>query len=492
MATLSARRGPVGSSSAKPSVIAQVENHFEPHYPHRLNFYDSPPQFDVTLEQFESWALDRLRILAEIESCFARNRPFEELKNIVGAQQKKYLSMNSNTAINVDKDAERKKDHVSHFVLRLAFCRSDELRRRFIKAELALFRVRWDTDDIAEKSAFMHSRDFALGEVSKEEKTELEEQLRACTPQKFQNDFPKERYIKVPWTRVPDLVQTRQVYLRAGIAYVPFRLQPSVIFQQFHDDLEKALELTARALPRMDEDRLTLVLEHLSKGLQAGIASEYSSGPESGESVTADMIDGLAKKHFPLCMRMLHDTLRKDCHLKHQGRLQYGLFLKVIGLPIDEALAFWRRSFSKMADDKFTKEHTYNIKHNYGLVGKMANYPARSCQTILTQNPPSTTDSHGCPYRHYSEDNLRMALQTTMSISGTDLQDVLSSVRSQHYHVACTRVYELTHGLRKGEGIGSGETVTHPNEYAQRSRDLEKSKTQAASAAIGEESMSID
>lgn len=42
------------------------------------------------------------------------------------------------------------------------------------------------------------------------------------------------------------------------------------------------------------------------------------------------MIDELARKHFPMCMRNLHDNLRKDKHLKHAGRLQYTLFLKVI------------------------------------------------------------------------------------------------------------------------------------------------------------------
>jgi len=79
----------------------------------------------------------------------------------------------------------------------------------------------------------------------------------------------------------------------------------------------------------MDEDRLTPILDHLAQGFTLGISSEYSGAPESGEAVTADMVDDLARKHFPLCMRMLHSNLREDSHLKHQGRLQYGLFLKV-------------------------------------------------------------------------------------------------------------------------------------------------------------------
>ena len=87
--------------------------------------------------------------------------------------------------------------------------------------------------------------------------------------------------------------------------------------------------MAARALPRLDEDRLTPILDHLAQGFTLGISSEYSAAPDSGDAVTADMIDDLARKHFPLCMRMLHNNLREDSHLKHQGRLQYGLFLKV-------------------------------------------------------------------------------------------------------------------------------------------------------------------
>lgn len=30
-------------------------------YPHRLNFYEVPPTDEITLEQFEQWAIDRLK-----------------------------------------------------------------------------------------------------------------------------------------------------------------------------------------------------------------------------------------------------------------------------------------------------------------------------------------------------------------------------------------------------------------------------------------------
>ena len=59
----------------------------------------------------------------------------------------------------------------------------------------------------------------------------------------------------------------------------------------------------------------------------------------------------------------------------------------------------------------------------------------------------------------------------------TDVNEVMGSVKGGHYHVACTRVFEITHGVRRGEGIGDGESVTHPNQYAARSRELARAST---------------
>jgi DNA primase large subunit len=40
-------------------------------YPHRLNLYDIPPTAEISLEDFEKWAIDRLR---------SRSRIFQSLQ----------------------------------------------------------------------------------------------------------------------------------------------------------------------------------------------------------------------------------------------------------------------------------------------------------------------------------------------------------------------------------------------------------------------------
>ena len=193
---------------------------------------------------------------------------------------------------------------------------------------------------------------------------------------------------------------------------MPSRAQSSIVYQEFETHLERDLlvsytycsvhalstgniQATARYMPRLDEDtRLKGILDNLSQGFLAGVSSEWSSTSTdlNGQSITADMVDDLAAKHFPMCMRNSHQKLRADHSLNHFGRLQYGLFLKVntavhiherltfycqvLGLSVEEAIRFWRTSFDRITDDTFNKMYKYNIRHSYGLEGKRANYPA--------------------------------------------------------------------------------------------------------------------
>jgi len=115
---------------------------------------------DVTLEEFEEFAIARLRselaflpflpssllpspppshpsprlradpsrrdfllsVLALVESSFIRGLPHAQLTALFKTASAKYLPLAANTAKSTDHDKERKKDVVSHFVLRLAFC----------------------------------------------------------------------------------------------------------------------------------------------------------------------------------------------------------------------------------------------------------------------------------------------------------------------------------------------------------------------------------
>ncbi|WVQ69391.1 uncharacterized protein L199_007608 [Kwoniella botswanensis] len=484
------RQSGIGANPAGPST----------RYPYRLNFYETPPTLDITLEEFETFAISRLRVLSQIEALSHRSLPYAQVQSSITNYTKTHLNLSSNTARNVNLDEERRRDEIGHWVLRLSFCRSPDLRARFVRSEVALFKNRFETDDVNERSSFLKSLQFDWQVVDENEKMRYEKELKLCMWEKKDEAFKNESWFKVPWHTVPDLVGSRKVYIRAGMAYVPQSLQISLVLQAFASRLEKALELTAKNLPRLDEDdRLGPVIDHLASSFLSGVASsDYQSSDSAAAQgvVTAEMVDDVARKHFPPCMRNLYDRLKRDHHLKHFGRLQLGLFLKGIGLPLDEAVVFWRRMYgATMSDDKFNKEYKYNIRHSYGQEGKRTNYPPKSCQQILTQNQPGTQDSHGCPFRHFSPDNLSAFLSSTypqIDRGSSEMRDILDSVKATHYHVACTRVFELTHGIKKGEGLGGSESVAHPNKWTDRSRELEREVVERIKKKENSDEMVID
>ncbi|PQE18205.1 hypothetical protein CJF30_00009364 [Rutstroemia sp. NJR-2017a BBW] len=450
-------------------------------YPYRLNFYAIPPTADITLEQFEQWAIDRLRVLAELEACSFRNKTPAETAEHMKPLLNKYLPLSPNSAGSAIVQAERQKDHYSHFILRLAFASTEDLRRRFSRVESMLFRLRFQVDDLRERQAFVDELDLDWETVTQDEKMKYAEQLRASAGGAIKL-IENEGFFKVDWERVPELIESRRVFLKGGKAYVHVREQLSMVVAEFTSRLDKALELTSRALPRLDEDdRLTPILNHLSQNFTTPDAS-YSSSATSlpGADISARNVDVLSSS-FPLCMQNLHRNLRRDAHLKHYGRLQYTLFLKGIGLNLEEALVFWRTSFNKITDDVFNKEYRYNVRHAYGDVGGDSNrrgngYSPFSCQKILTEHPPGPGESHGCPYRHFSLDNLTSLLQTI----GIKDQEVLRGVKEdkekQKFHLACNRVFDYVHKqeIRKVKDDGTWgaaqlETIVHPNEYFKRS-----------------------
>ncbi|KAK3327469.1 eukaryotic and archaeal DNA primase, large subunit-domain-containing protein [Cercophora scortea] len=458
----------------------------ETQYPHRLNFYATPPTADITLEQFEQWAIDRLRVLAEIEACSFRNKTPAETATHMKPLLDKYLPLDTNSSSSSQLHAQRQKDHYSHFILRLAFASTEDLRRRFARVETMLFRLRLAADDMRERTAFVQSLNIDWEPVSDEEKREFRVQLAATSSlnygkknQQLQED---ESWCKVDWDRVPDLVEGRRVFVRAGKAYVPAREQQSMVVSEFTTQLEKSLELTARALPRLDEDdRLTPILNHLSKNFVTPDASYTGTGAAiDGAEMTARNVDNLSQ-YFPMCMSNLHRTLKRDSKLKHYGRLQYTLFLKGIGLNLEECLLFWRQSFNRMTDDTFNKDYRYNIRHVYGDVGGDSNrrsggYSPYSCQRILTENAPGTGEAHGCPYRHFNAENLATLLQSSGVNDRSVLQGVQEDNEKKKFHMACNRVFEHIHRneLKRAreDGVMTAaqlETIVHPNEYFKRS-----------------------
>jgi len=455
---------------------------FSDEYPLSLMMYNKkPPKEEIALEEFERFAIDRLKLLREVENInirFKKNddEHYTKMKKAVKDFSSNYCFNASDepkatTKIFETEEAkqkikqiyeERRKDYISHFILRLAFARSEDLRRWFIAQEVELFRFKFGT--CYKKEEFMRDNDLQYKPIDKDDKNNLSSKLKAVMFNDKEENFEEMNFYKVPFVSVLDLVRTRKVYLHKGEAYVPDKELVSIIIGIYRTHLSQALALTAKKLPFIEEDsRLLPLLKNLSS---AYIGDSYvSKKDQTGHKLTLVNLEEEVKRSFPICMRNLHEGLKKDHHLKHFGRLQYGLFLKAAGLNLDEALMFWRSEFTKKMDlDKFEKGYAYNVRHSYGKEGKRADYTPYSCMKIITTNQPGPGDFHGCPFKHSDLDMLKRRLQN-YKIPNDSTNEIMDLVKKQHYQIACSRYFEVTHKLPNGVTM-----VNHPNQYFDESK----------------------
>jgi DNA primase large subunit len=157
----------------------------------------------------------------------------------------KYLPLDASSSPSTQLFAQRQKDHYSHFILRLAFASTEDLRRRFTRVESMLFKLRFNTDDQRERAVFVAGLDLDWEPVTEDEKREFATQLAATSGsygRKGQNEDDGS-WCKVDWERVPDLVEGRKVFVKAGKAFVPPKAQQSMVFAEFAGRLERVLEV---------------------------------------------------------------------------------------------------------------------------------------------------------------------------------------------------------------------------------------------------------
>ena len=450
-----------------------------------LDFYTELPSKELTLDEFEELALARLKVLRKIEELKTRNVTGDAYRIQLGKTLKANLMVDASTAKSVTggkmtskqiRLRNRHTDVASHFILRAAYCRTEDLRRWFLTQECALFQHRLEKASKSSGSmrAFLQRAGLRFDRVADAEKDRLRSQLlsvpggpggEAVSPAEFITEI----YYRVPFIQALDLVSNRQAYVEAGQAYVPLRRIVSIVRAKFRMALSKSLVMASTAFSQVagESARIAPLLKSMNSqytGRDYGAADKASLG---GEELTAQNIDKYAEQSMPLCMSQLHAGLKRDHKLKHWGRLQYGLFLKGAGLSMEESLLFFQREFGKiMTAEQFNKNYSYNIRHMYGKEGKRASYTPYNCTKIILGNPPNAGDNHGCPYRHYDDEHLS-ALMTKMRIGGpADRAEILAHKRQKNYQLACLKHFEVTHPQATStKGVSLDGVGNHPNAW---------------------------
>jgi len=455
-------------------------------YPSAIQLYLQPPTMDISLESFEDLAVQRLKVLRVFEkqnlsgkAKFSKEWIDAITKELRETKPEETLSKYYELADKVESGksrvseeaymANREKDHVSHFILRLAYCRTEELRRWFVTHETDLFRLRWSLlkENCPEEiNDFMDASGLSYKPIDHEEKEKLREDLIAAAGFGLTyHKFTDEKFYKVPWTEAVDLVRVRRVLIKGGMAYIPSSELLSLVVGVFRAKLSHNLVLTCRALPVLEDDtRLVSLVQNLDKRYTG---EDYGSNKNSGR-VMPQEVDQLSKRNFPLCMKSMQEVLTTTHHIKYKARLQYGLFLKGIGLTLEDAMKFFRGEFTKKTDvdvDKFEKEYAYGIRYNYGKEGKKKNWQPYDCMRIIMETV-GAGENHGCPFRHHETKTIRQRIEA-YDLKKDEVDSILKKVEEGHYQIACGMHYSAVH--LKDLSTGS---VSHPNQWYLESRGL--------------------
>ena len=419
---------------------------------------DVPPTFYdkiddnviLDLTKLSDLVIERYQLLKLIESKSQKN---ESISNIIRSLTQ---SIQWSNDIKSENKETIKNDIASHFLLALIMCKNESDIKWFIRQESRLFKERIDNQKKYNMYKILSKLGIDLSEYDTKSQVPLDKIL-------FKN--PNKNEEKIYYCRFEDalnLVPTHEYYLNKGNIYIPESALQKLFQLVFEQKMEKTInKIRTKSESLKSDRRIKEIFEKAKENIMMEEAEKLQKEMPNDEKLrTMNDIDLVSEDCFPLCMSLIERHINTYSHLMHFGRLQFTLFLKGAGLPVDEALKFFQKKYEKKTPaDKFEKEYAYNIRHSYGLEGKRVSYTPYACDKIINMNGPMGRECHGCPFKTYSVDNLRKILMT-YRLTPLDIEEIISKKQNNEYQLACVKFFDAKFHNYQGEGIG-----IHPNRY---------------------------
>lgn len=412
-------------------------------------YYFETPRGVLSLKNFETYATLRLNFLSRVLKC--RNDIDE------------FLAVTADPEIVAASDIFLEgsyKDLISHFTLRLLLANEAGARSFLVQAETRLFQFRLQCMSDTELSRFLSFTEKRLNKIKKSSKTLYAEHSLVSYTQDILSQVKSSdqswktvvaqcrensnhSFFIVPFTVVPHLVAKRIVTVHNGLAAVPYQYLHDVLRHCFELNLVHGVQYCKSLQGNLDKrcrglkHRLMVMLQN--KFRLPDFSSTTAISPLNQQDVL------LESGSFPPCMSVLLQSLQTNHQLHHLSRVQLTLFLKEIGMPVQEALQFWKHHYS-MAPHGYPhsgggpkwvgkeKRYTYSIRHLYGLEGSHVNYRAHCCASLQEFIPPCGSNG-GCPFKHFDDASLGQLLQRE-EIS--DTTDILALRAENQFSCACS------------------------------------------------------
>ena len=421
-----------------------------------------PPTFyekvgdNITLDlsKLIDLVISRYKLLKDVESLSSNKY---RLYNIISKKIPISLTWANEETIN--------NDIASHFLLGLIMVKNDKDLRWFITQESLLYYSRIRKTKYNKPEYDMYKILILLGlklNIFDENDNDDNIDINKIKFRRKINNNEKIYYID--FIDGINLLPSRAYYLHKGNLYILEYDLPQLFIRVFQKKQESILSKIKSNLENFKKDhRIREIMNSFEKEKEKFSFQEnkrISNYLNNNQKLkTMKDVDKYSEKCFPLCMCLIQRHLNKYSHLMHFGRLQYTLFLKSAGLPLEEAINLFRKKFEpKVRRDKFDRQYLYYIRHAYGQEGKMRNYFPYNCDKILEINPPMGHECHGCPFKTKSSEDLR-SLLTTCNLRDIDIEDILNSKKCGAYQFCCVKYFQGKFIGERGEGIGVHPTA---------------------------------
>lgn len=426
--------------------------------PNKIIESELPPTFYDKIE--DNLILDLTKLSELVNQRYNLLKKIEPLK-----KDNKEISKNIPDSIKWEKEESIKNDIASHFLLAIIMCKNESDMKWFIRQETKLFKSRLENQNKYSMYKILSKLGIELFEYIQKKDNNLDINKIKFRMLNNPNKNEKEKIYYCKFEDALNLIAKHEYYLNKGNIYIPESDLHNLFQLVFEQKMEKTLNKIRIKTESIKKDRrireIFLLFDKEKERISREEAVKMQKEMPNDEKLrTMNDVDKFSERCFPLCMSIIERHINQYSHLMHFGRLQYTLFLKGAGLPVEEALKFFQKKYEKKTPiDKFEKEYAYNIRHSYGLEGKRVNYTPYTCEKIIRMNGPTGRECHGCPFKTFSEDNLRKVLNTC-NLNPLDIEEIISKKKNNEYQMACVKYFEGKFPKIQGEGIG-----IHPNKY---------------------------
>lgn len=445
-----------------------------------VSFYSATdvPSTEVSVREFEELTCNRLKVLHAFDRLCGYDTPLTFIPEL---RPKVQTELNNARLVLVPpmpadrekfpelKDDFVRRDCISHFALRLAFCKTRDAREWFLRQEQRLFVLRFDALRLEAQEAFLKKvglecKPFAGSAAELEELQKSTagakiwgggEGAGARGPMQYEKVF-----YEMPFQEVhPQLIAARKVVLKRGVAYIPSSALKLILAARFKERLIEGLDVAFQGLPAaLGEPRVGGFLRVLQDhGMQLLVAAR-SSSEEPCERLSLANFEELLVRSFPPCMRRIVEAQREQGkHLKHAGRLQLRPFLKDCGFTMEESFKWWQQELTRDREIdviSFEKNYLYDLEHAYGKKGHFQGQHCFGCPKIIGLPHEATGQVHGCLFK-LEMPALKQQLHK-WHVSDATMGEIEKLVSNgKHYQLACIEYFRCKHPGHEGDGVGN-------------------------------------